>query len=50
MMINFPGVIEIIRFWFEGYKGSKMHFMGYMNEKEAKAMIEKAHISYKTHH
>jgi len=49
MMIKFPGVIEIIRTWFEGYKGSKIQFMGYMKSKEAKALIEKAHKSWKKH-
>ncbi|RLA76305.1 MAG: inorganic diphosphatase [Epsilonproteobacteria bacterium] len=47
MMMKFPGVIEIVRYWFEGYKGDKMHFMGYMNDKDAKAMIERAHLSWK---
>ncbi len=46
MMVKFPGTIQIVRYWFEGYKGSKMQFMGYMKRKKAEALIEKAHISW----
>lgn len=49
MMTKFPGAIEIVRYWFEGYKGGKMHFMGYMKRKKAEALIEKAHISWSKH-
>ena len=49
MMVKFPGVVEIVRAWFEGYKGSKMHFMGYMNNIDAKNIIEKAHKSWSNH-
>lgn len=47
MMVKHHGIIEIVRLWFEGYKGSKIHFMGYMEAKDAKAMVEKAHLSWK---
>lgn len=46
LMVNFPGTVEIVRYWFEGYKGGKMHFMGYMQRKEAELLIEKAHESW----
>ena len=46
LMTEFPGTVEIIRYWFTGYKGGKMHFMGYMKRKEAEALIEKAHESW----
>ena len=49
MMVKFPGVIEIVRYWFEGYKGSKIQFIGYMKRKKAEALIEKAHISWSKH-
>jgi inorganic pyrophosphatase len=50
MIVKFPGVIGIIRYWFEGYKGSKIHFMGYMKRKKAEALVEKAHISWDKNH
>ena len=49
MMVKFPGVVEIVRYWFEGYKGSKIQFMGYMKKKEAELLIEKAHKSWQRH-
>lgn len=49
MMVEFPGVIEIVRYWFEGYKGSKMQFMGYMEQAQAQALVEKAHTSWSKH-
>ena len=49
LMVEFPGTIEIVRYWFEGYKGGKMHFMGYMKRKEAQSLIEKAHSSWSKH-
>ncbi|NOR54965.1 MAG: inorganic diphosphatase [Sulfurovum sp.] len=51
LMTEFPGTVEIIRYWFTGYKGGEMHFMGYMKRKEAEVLIEKAHESWsKQHH
>ena len=47
MMIKFPDVIQIVRHWFAGYKGSKMQFMGYMKRKETEGLIEKAHASWR---
>ncbi len=50
MMKKFPGSIQIIRYWFEGYKGSKIHFMGYENRKRAEALLEKAHHAWSEQH
>ena len=49
MMMKHPGSIEIVRRWFEGYKGPKMHFMGYTRRGKAEALIEKAHTSWLKH-
>ncbi len=49
MMMKFPGSIQIIRYWFEGYKGKKIQFIGYLSSKEAKILIEKAHKSWSKH-
>lgn len=49
MMQKFPGTIQIVRYWFTGYKGGKMHFMGYMKRKKAEALIEKAYNSWSKH-
>ena len=49
MLIKFPGVIDIVRTWFEGYKGSKIQFMGYMTHKKAERLVEVAHGSWSEH-
>lgn len=49
MMVEFPGTIEIVRRWFEGYKGSKIQFIGYMKANEAQDLIEKSHKSWSNH-
>jgi len=49
MMRKFPGTIQIVRYWFTGYKAGKMHFMGYMKRKKAEKLVEKAHKSWKKH-
>jgi len=46
MMLHYPGSIQIIRLWFEGYKGAKIHFVGYSDAKVAKSIIEKAHKTW----
>lgn len=46
MMIKYPGVIEIVRTWFEGYKGEKIQFVGYMKRKKAEALVERANVSW----
>ena len=39
MMMKFPGVIQIVRYWFEGYKDpGKIQFMGYMNRKKNRSI------------
>ena len=50
MMIQFPGSIQIVRYWFEGYDQGSMQFIGYMQSGEAKKLIEKAHKSWSRHH
>jgi inorganic pyrophosphatase len=47
MMIKFPGAVEIVRTWFEGYKRPHVQFTGYMKRKEAETLIEKAHRSWR---
>lgn len=49
MMMNFPGAVEIVRYWFEGYDKGSMKFMGYMKQKDAEFLIEKAHKSWSKH-
>lgn len=49
MMVKFPGSIQIVRYWFEGYDSGSMQFMGYIKRKEAEALIEKAHASWSKH-
>ena len=46
MMIKFPDVIEIIRHWFDGYKGSNIQFLGYINRNDAEALVEEAHRNW----
>ena len=46
MIMEFPGSIQIIRLWFEGYDKGSMQFMGYTKRKDAEALIEKAHKSW----
>ncbi len=43
MMVKFPGVIEIVKVWFQGYKGDKIQFVGYKKKKQAYKLIEAAH-------
>lgn len=48
MKRKFPGVIEIIRFWFEGYKKpGEMQFTGFMEDKEAMQLVEISHSAWK---
>lgn len=46
MLFQFPGVIEIVRYWFEGYKGKKISFKGYMKREKAKSLIEESHNNW----
>jgi len=44
LLMHYPGTVEIIRLWFEGYKGpGSFLFQGYANRAEAESMIEEAH-------
>ena len=44
MVTKFPGVIHIVRLWFEGYKDpGKIQFMGYMKQSDAVRLIEESH-------
>jgi inorganic pyrophosphatase len=44
LLMRYPGTVEIIRLWFEGYKGpGSFLFQGYATRSEAEAMIEESH-------
>lgn len=44
LLMHYPGALEIIRFWFEGYKGpGSLFFQGYADKNEAQEMI---HFAY----
>ena len=44
LLMRYPGTVEIIRLWFEGYKGAgSFLFQGYASRAEAEVMIEEAH-------
>jgi inorganic pyrophosphatase len=44
VLMRYPGAIEIIRLWFEGYKGpGSFLFMGYADRAEALAIVEESH-------
>lgn len=44
LLMKHPGALEIVKNWFEGYKGpGSFLFEGYANRMEAEAMIEEAH-------
>lgn len=44
ILIRYPGAIEIIRLWFEGYKGpGSFLFKGYADRAQALAEIEETH-------
>jgi inorganic pyrophosphatase len=44
LLMLYPGAVEIIRLWFEGYKGpGTFLFQGYAGRGEAEAMVEAAH-------
>jgi inorganic pyrophosphatase len=49
ILVNYPGAIEIVRLWFEGYKGpGSFLFQGYANRAEAIAFIEETHQDWQT--
>jgi len=48
LLFKHPGAVEIIRYWFEGYKGSgAFTFKGYMTRAEAIAFIEESHQDWR---
>jgi inorganic pyrophosphatase len=49
ILVNYPGAIEIVRLWFEGYKGpGSFLFEGYATQAEAVAFVEETHEYWKT--
>jgi inorganic pyrophosphatase len=47
LLMRYPGAVEIIRQWFEGYKGAgSFLFYGYADSAEAGAMIEAGHTDW----
>lgn len=49
LFMHYPGAVEIIRFWFEGYKGpGSFLFQGYANSQEAINLIEESHQDWVT--
>jgi len=48
LLLKYYGALEIIRLWFEGYKGpGSLFFQGYARRKEALESIEHAHKDWK---
>jgi len=44
LLMQYPGTVEIVRLWFEGYKGpGSFLFQGYANRSESEQMIEEAY-------
>lgn len=44
LLMKYPGALEMVRMWFEGYKGpGSFLFQGYSNREEAVAFIEETH-------
>ncbi len=47
LLMRYPGTVEIIRLWFEGYKGAgSFLFEGYLNHYQAEDLIERAHAAW----
>jgi inorganic pyrophosphatase len=48
LLLHYPGTVEILRLWFEGYKGpGSFLFGGYANAQEAISLIELAYSDWK---
>lgn len=48
LLLKYYGALEIIRLWFEGYKGpGSLFFQGYARREEAMEIIESAHQGWK---
>lgn len=44
MHLKYPNILNIVKLWFEGYKGfGKMQFMGYLTKQNSLNLVEKAH-------
>jgi inorganic pyrophosphatase len=49
LLLHYPGAVEIIRFWFEGYKGpGSFLFQGYAGREEAIRLIEESHVGWRS--
>lgn len=49
LLMRYPGTVEIIRLWFEGYKGpGSFLFQGYLNHYQAADLVELAHREWQT--
>lgn len=49
LLMHYPGAVEIIRFWFEGYKGpGSFLFQGYADSQEAIDIVEASHRDWLT--
>lgn len=47
LLLKYYGALEIIRLWFEGYKGpGSLFFQGYAKRQEAIEMIEESHADW----
>lgn len=49
LLFHYPGTVEIIRLWFEGYKGpGSFLFQGYAGRQEAIDIIEQSHAGWRS--
>lgn len=47
LLMHYPGAVEIIRLWFEGYKGpGSFLFQGYADRDEAIEFVEETHLDW----
>lgn len=47
LLMYYPGAVEIIRLWFEGYKGpGSFLFQGYVDRDEAIDFVEETHLDW----
>jgi inorganic pyrophosphatase len=48
LLMRYPGTVEIIRLWFEGYKGpGSFLFQGYADSREAMDFVEESHQDWR---
>ena len=51
LLMHYPGTVEIIRLWFEGYKGpGSFLFQGYANRQESEEIVEESHRDWLSAH